>query len=438
MKRKCDKCIDQELSVKSSNVFRFGVAALSSLVKIEVDYICPSCGKKTRTEGILTDTGQFPSQLAGVDAAGISEVRRQQANFFRSFSPGQRFMSVQFPAVFRVGENVLFPTSEGNVQDGTGIDRHGDPDLMMEFAEEYFRLYRSIMPQDMPDSLIKVMPAVHLLVIATELAIKAYLIRADKEVVRLRHSLPSLYNALDQEHRDEIERRFDKVELNSNLAALGIDIPTVEAVLEMYDATYGGKSSVYKDSRYYAEPTTTFPPSSDMHGAKLLKSQTPYPIFLPEVVCALIDSYKFFSGAARLRRLRGDVEFGSREPGDDNHGEWGLVPSSLGLVVISVSQRARKRAKGDRLEAFKKLLSETSPGFCTDWMYGGKTLLFYSAGGESHIDGQGMLNGVECRVWFNKRLGLHARDLYLLANALEIEGDFGCLTEVGTVVNDST
>ena len=58
---------------------------------------------------------------------------------------------------------MLYPTFEGNVQDGTVIDRHGNPDLLLEFAEQYFKLFRSIMPtQSVPNSLIELMPALHL------------------------------------------------------------------------------------------------------------------------------------------------------------------------------------------------------------------------------------------------------------------------------------
>ena len=42
------------------------------------------------------------------------------------------FIIVQYPAVFRVEENVLLPASEGTVEDATVVDRYGDPDLMAE------------------------------------------------------------------------------------------------------------------------------------------------------------------------------------------------------------------------------------------------------------------------------------------------------------------
>ena len=330
---------------------------------------------------------------------------------------------------------MLYPTFEGNVQDGTVIDRHGNPDLLLEFAEQYFRLFRSIMPtQNLPNSLIEFMPALHLLVVAVELGLKAYLVRSDKR--DFGHSLEQLYDNLDPSYRKEIETRFVKSSLNSNLVNMGIAPPTVKTILNSYDNTYGGQSKVYMDTRYYAEPTTTFKPSSDLHGANLVKSQNPYPIFLPEIAATLFDTYRYFSGHERLGRLGGDVKYGTREPVSDNHGDWGLVPSSLGLVVLSVPQPAGVSAEGDRLDAFNKLLLDNPPAFKTNWMYGGATLLFYAGGQNDHLDGHGLLNGVECRVWRHKRLGMHTRDLNLLANVLEGGEGLAYLSSVPSITDE--
>ena len=303
---------------------------------------------------------------------------------------------------------------------------------MLEFAKQYFRIYRSILPtRGLPNSLIELMPALHLLVTAAELALKAYLVRDDKD--EFGHSLRELYKDLEAAHRENLELRFARVELNMNLAALGVECPTVEAILGIYDKTYGGESRVYMDSRYYAEPTKTFKPKSSLHGANLVKSQTPYPIFFPEIVRALISTYPFFSGHERLRRLGGDVKCGVREPSNDNHGDWGLIPSSLNLIVVNVPQPAGISAKGDELVAFEKFLSDHPPGFCTNWMYGGNTLLFYGVGEQDYDDAHGELNGVRCRMWRHKRLGMHARDLYLLANVLEEEKGLEILSDVDFV-----
>lgn len=432
--RKCDKCDSQELTIVSTDVFRHNIAALKPFIQIKINYVCPNCGQKSGIERVLIDTGQFPPRAAGDNDTRIGEVKRQQAAFSGIYTQGQRNIFFQYPAVSRDGENILFPTSEGNVQDGTVINQYGDPDLAMKFAEEYFRLFRLIMPNGrLPHNLVEIMPALHLLVTTTELAIKSFLIRDDRSIdfksSGLRHSLQNLYDNLDDRHRNEIEQRFRNEEPNLNLSALGVELPTVKTILSVYDATYGGESSVYMDSRFYAEPTTMFRQSSSLHGANLVKAHTPYPIFLPVVAHALIDTYWFFSGHERLKRLGAELDFGSREPGKGNHGEWGLTPSSMSLVVLSVPQPAGIDAKGKKLKAFNKLLSKHPPGFRTNWMYGGNTLLFYDSAGREYVDGKWMLNGVECRTWFNKRLGLHTRDLYLLANALESGASFGCLAE---------
>ena len=251
---------------------------------------------------------------------------------------------------------------------------------MLEFAEQYFKLYNATMPAGrLPDSLVKVLSALHLLVTATELGLKACLTRDGKDASG--HSLQRLYEDLEPAHRERIDTSFSESYLNASLTVLGVEPPTVQAILRRYDSTYGVGSGVYMDSRYYAEPTTRFKRGDSVHGASLVKSNTPYQIFLPEIVSAEIETYRFFSGHERLRRRGGDVQHGAREPGSDNHGDWGMVPSSLGLIVVSVPQPAGKSAEGDELASFEKLLSEHPPGMCADWNYGGNTLLFYERWG---------------------------------------------------------
>ena len=129
------------------------------------------------------------------------------------------------------------------------------------------------------------------------------------------------------------------------------------------------------------------------------------------------------------------MQHGAREPGNDNHGDWGVVPSSLGLCVVSVPQPAGISAEGEDLASFEKLLSEHPPTLRADWMYGGNTLLFYGATEQSPTDGRGTLNGVRCLVWRHRRLGMHARDLYLLANRLENADPLSSLSAVVVVGN---
>ena len=108
----------------------------------------------------------------------------------------------------------------------------------------------------------------------------------------------------------------------------------------------------------------------------------------------------------------------------------------MSLVVLSVPQPAGVSAEGDKLQAFKNLLTDSSPAFSTKWMYGGNTLLFYADGAKDYIDGLGMLNGVECRVWRHKRLGMHARDLNLLADVLESGATLGSLSDMPELSDD--
>ena len=57
-------------------------------------------------------------------------------------------------------------------------------------------------------------------------------------------------------------------------------------------------------------------------------------------------------------------------------------------------------------------------------MYGGNTLLFYRADKLHPNDGETVIDGLKCKVWFNGMLGMHPRDLYLLADAIETSQEF--------------
>ena len=309
----------------------------------------------------------------------------------------------------------MHPAHEGTLGAGRVIDQFGDPDLMAEFAVEYLKQYRAIVPQGrLPNSVSEIMPALNLLVNAAELAVKAHLIRSDKNSSG--HSLPKLYERVDRKHQEEIERRFAEAPLNDNLRILGSEPPTVGSVLSTYEHGFGW-SSVYLDTRYYAEPTTRVK-SKAVRGGNLVKG-TPYPIFLPVLVQSVIDVYKFFSGAERLKRLGAEVAYGSRDPGNDQHGDWGLVPSSVGLVVLRVAQFVAQTKHGELREEFLQFKETRPPLYCTSWMYGGNVLFFYRAGKEHPVDGETVIDGLECKVWHAGSVGVHPRDLFLLADAIE-------------------
>ena len=165
--------------------------------------------------------------------------------------------------------------------------------------------------------------------------------------------------------------------------------------------------------------TTMFRQESGLRGANLVKGNTPYPIFLPYVVRSLIDVYRFYSGPERLKRLGADLSEDGGERDSDNHGEWGLVPSSLGLVVVMVLQGNGKGFGGKEVRTFTEFKRLNPTSFIVDWMYGGSTLLFYRNGGQEFPDGKRVIDGLECRVWSRGRLGMHERDLHLLADALD-------------------
>ena len=163
--------------------------------------------------------------------------------------------------------------------------------------------------------------------------------------------------------------------------------------------------------------------SESLKGGNLVKD-TLYPIFLPTIVQTMLDVYAFFSGAERLERMGADVPHDTRDPGNDQHGDWGLVPSSLGLVVIRVAQHvAWDEHYADR-DAFRSFKAAHRPGYSRSWMYGGQSLLFYPAGKDHPEDGETIFDGLECKVWYAGRLGMHARDLYLLADALRACDEF--------------
>ena len=415
MQGKCPKCGPQQLVAGAVRVYRHTVAVLGSPVEVCLPSTCPNCGLEVSARPLSPVSG-----LSGV--SGIEEISSgDQPKVMRLHAAigmnGSAF--VQYPAVCLSDTREVLPIREGTVQDGTSIDQHGDPELMANFAAQYLSAHRAVMPTGrLPMSVMEVMPALHLLVMAAELAMKAHLIRSEKHPGK-RHPLADLYGALDDDHRQEAEDRFARCEPNVRLKSAGVPLPTILEVLGTYDKSYGGASSVYLDTRYYAEPTTIFRESSGLHRASLVKGNTPYPLFLPHVSASLIETFWFFDGAARLQRLGGEVVPGARASVDDSHGDWGLVPSSLGLVVVQVRQKARMDDGQAELPEFRRWKESRPPGFSTSWMYGGSELLFYWADESTPADSTMKIGGIECRIWCDERLGMHSRDLYQLADTLD-------------------
>ena len=375
----------------------------------------------------MAQPSDCPARLLNARESGTrSPTEPMQALLWRI--DNDKVAAVLYEAVRLTDTGEVLPAEEGSIQDATTVDRHGDPNLMATLAEHYLEGYRAVMPTGrFPRSVVELLPALHLLYTAAELVMKADLIRSDSErKPDERHSLIDLFKRLDEAHRKDTEDRFSRCEPNARLRSAGCVPTTVTDVLTVYGQSYGGASSVYLDTRYYAEPTTMLrisPPPASIHvGSSLLKSQTPYPIFFPHVVESLLDTFRAFDGAARLRRHGADVAFGARKRVDNNHGEWGLVPRSLGLVVVQVPKNSWSDNCGQELPRFARWKNRRPPGYCSSWKYGGNKLLFYLADTNTPPDSKRVIDGIECRLWLNERLGQHARDLYLLAD--EIESDY--------------
>ena len=78
-------------------------------------------------------------------------------------------------------------------------------------------------------------------------------------------------------------------------------------------------------------------------------------------------------------------------------------------------------------DIFSKFKASQPPGYTTSWMHGGQSLLFYRADEDHPDDGDAVIEGLECKVWYAGRLGMHSRDLYLLADTLRNQEDFPML-----------
>ena len=419
MEGKCHQCGPQELVARAVRVYRHEVASLGWPVQVDRPYACANCGREIRTE--MSYRPGRPSPVAGLGSEPVDRGEIETVHAMINPDVG-RFATVQYPAVCLSDTREVLPKGEGTVQDGAVIDQYGDPELMVGFAEHYLSAYQAVMPRGrVPRSVVEIMPALHLLVMAVELVMKADLMRSGDDPGN-EHSLERLYAAMDGSHRSDAEDRFSRCEPNARLLAVGEASPTVAGVLGVYGRSYGGASKVYMDTRYYAEPTTKLGHSSSLRGANLVKSNTPYPIFLPHVVESLIETFRFFEGAARLGRLGADVAAGTQDAVENNHGDWGFVPASLGLVVVQVRQPARLGAGQTELPGYSRWKSRRPAGYATSWMYGGSELLFYRADAASPEESAGTIGGVDCRIWRNSRLGMHSRDLYRLADAIESGG----------------
>ena len=408
MHGKCPTCGEQNLVQQPPEVFRLGLPWLNSLAQIETPYICPSCDKEVRRQ--LQNGHNFPK--ASLRGSGNSDAVEPKS--FQWYE----MPVLSMHGVVRLQDRVFIPNSEGRIQEGGVVDQFGKPDLMAEMAREYLRQFWTLLPDGrLPNSLKEIMPALLLLVTSAEQALKSFGIRSEQPSHF--HSLKDLYDELKSEYKIETERLFRQSEIVAAILENGQEAPAIEHILSVYSNTYGHRDGVYVDVRYYAEPTTMLPQSSNLRGSNLVKSLTPYPVFLPAIVEALLEAYRITSGVERLRRRGADIQGNSRDDGTGSHGDWGLVPASLGLVVVAAPQSVALDSGGQETELFTVFTASHPTSLQVSWMHGGSRLLFYRDDQEAWRDEEVVVDGLQCRMWKWGRLGMHARDLNQLADVLD-------------------
>ena len=204
MRKRCPRCGgEQELRSRPPRMLLHALPELRSPIEIVEPFACANCGCEVQT------TVRYASTDSPVGPPGPPENRsaaERRTGQVWSID-GRVAMFLQHPAVSAPGSSVLLPVNEGRLSGGLCIDRHGDPDLMAAFSSEYLKQYRAIVPKGrLPQSMVEMMPSLHLLMNAAELALKADLIRSGKPIVG--HVLQDLYGKLEDEHRDEVDRRF--------------------------------------------------------------------------------------------------------------------------------------------------------------------------------------------------------------------------------------
>ena len=263
-------CGREEPALGPARVYRHELPTLGRVVQTEQVYVCPQCTREVRWEMQYRLVDADINRGNRVPSAGSSKGRNKKIHAqVIGESDQKRYTDLQYSAVWNEDTGHVLPIHEGTIQDGTYIDLEGNAELMAEFAKQYLSGYRSNMPTGgLPTSVVEVMPALHLLLIAAELALKADLIRSNLKPGK-RHTLKYLYSRLEGSHREAIDELFAECDPVVRLNAAEMAPPSVVDTMAVYDRSYGGRSNVYLDSRYYAEP-----------GLSMFKSQTPLPSLL--------------------------------------------------------------------------------------------------------------------------------------------------------------
>ena len=283
-----EDCAPQQPTAEPVRVYRHALPTLGPIQQTEQVYVCPGCGRKIRRE-VCWSPDDAEANRSGTRPCDVAANARSKE--IHAWISGEvddnRFTDIQYPAVLLEDSGDVLPTQEGTIQDGTYIDRQGNPELMAEFAQQYLSAYRTTMPTGRPPrTVVEVMPALQMLLIAAELAMKADLIRSGKKAGNS-HALSDIHRKLDDGHRGTVDDMFARCAPANRLKAAGATPPSVLDVLAVYDRSYGGRSKVYLDTRYYAEP-----------GAVSAQVEYPYPVFLPHVVEAMLEGFRHFDGAA--------------------------------------------------------------------------------------------------------------------------------------------
>ena len=292
----CGKCRQPlQMSVSALNV---GIPALQSRWQAVVQATCETCG--FTLQPLLTHSGTLDFDHSihfmpeNVEASSIPADSSTPSYRTMIVGRGADGPHLQFRVARVQDDDVWVSVREGSIQDGTCIGPDGNADLMADMAEEYLDQFWTLTSKwQLPTRLVQVMPSLVLLFTAAELGIKAFYVRTGRaqDARGTSHGLMELYANLSADDRQDIERRFRAHEDVAPLKAMGIELPKIEDVLFRYVMSYDS-GGVYMDARYFAEPTTLLPSSSNLHGSNLIKSHTPYPVFLPTIVRVTIDAYR--------------------------------------------------------------------------------------------------------------------------------------------------
>lgn len=233
----CRECGSGDWRAKIAEGFSVGIPRLANLCQVAISYRCACCGATSPQRSTVPFSGGPPFGAEklppGPTRSAVSGV--EHASLFRA-APGSR-TGLSYSGVRSQDGWEVVPVFEPAIRAGALIDRHGDPDLMADFSEEYLDQFWKLLPSGrLPDSVPAIMPALLLLVTSAELAIKAFHIRSGGSQPPV-HSLPGLYSSLDAEHREEAQRRFAASPVAAKLSEAGAEPPAVEGILGQYAAT---------------------------------------------------------------------------------------------------------------------------------------------------------------------------------------------------------